>query len=48
MEDAVLREKEREDLLRELTGFRMLRLVWQDLDDREGTGLRLRRALGIR
>lgn len=48
VEDVVLREKAREDLLRELTGFRMLRVVWQDLDDPEETGRRIRTQLGIR
>ncbi|WP_193611474.1 type IV toxin-antitoxin system AbiEi family antitoxin domain-containing protein [Nocardioides lijunqiniae] len=43
--DAVLREKEREDLLRELTGFRMIRITWQDLERPEETAHRLRQAL---
>jgi hypothetical protein len=30
--DVVFAEKQREDLLRELTGFTMIRLVWSDLD----------------
>lgn len=46
IEDAVLREKAREDLLRELTGFRMIRVVWQDLDNLESTGRRIGAQLG--
>ena len=40
--DAVFREKRREDTLRRLTGWRMVRLVWADLDhpDRTATWLR--------
>lgn len=41
--DAVLREKAREDLLRELTGFAMIRLVWADLDKPTETEMRIRR-----
>jgi hypothetical protein len=50
VEDALLREKSREDLLRELTGFRMIRIVWQDLERPEATGRRIREQLarGVR
>jgi hypothetical protein len=44
IEQAVLREKEREDLLRELTGWLMIRLVWADLDRPEATAERILRA----
>lgn len=45
--DAVMREKEREDLVRELTGFRVFRMVWSDLDHgrEQQTAARLKRAL---
>lgn len=43
--DAVVREKKREDLLRELTGWTMLRFVWSDLDRPRATADRVRRAL---
>lgn len=44
--DVVLREKAREDLVRELTGFRMLRFVWSDLDhaNQQRTVARLQQA----
>ncbi|GAC1386634.1 MAG: hypothetical protein NVSMB48_25460 [Marmoricola sp.] len=44
---AVMREKEREDLVRELTGWRMIRLVWADLDEanQPKTAARIQRAL---
>jgi hypothetical protein len=45
IEDAVLREKRREDLLRELTGFLMIRLVWADLYAPEATAHRIRRLM---
>lgn len=43
--DVVMREKSREDKVRELTGFKMIRLVWDDLDPRnaERTAARIRR-----
>lgn len=44
IEEAVLREKAREDLLRELTGWLMIRLVWADLADPVRTANRIRRA----
>lgn len=31
--DAILREKRREDLIREITGWRCIRLIWSDLDN---------------
>ena len=43
--DAVFAEKRREDELREVTGLRMLRAVWSDLDRPELTAERLRRML---
>lgn len=43
--DAVFREKRREDRLRELTGWAMIRFTWQDLHDPAGTATRIRRML---
>lgn len=43
--DAVFREKQREDRIRELTGYRMVRLVWRDLNDPVGTAARFWAAL---
>ena len=43
--DAVFREKRREDLLRRLTGWRMVRLVWADLHSPERTAAWLRSEL---
>jgi hypothetical protein len=40
--DAVFREKRREDLLRRVTGWRMVRLVWADLQHPERTAAWLR------
>jgi hypothetical protein len=45
IEDAVIREKRREDLLRELTGWRFIRLVWADLFRAEQTAQRVLAAL---
>lgn len=45
IEEAVLREKRREDLLRELTGWRFIRLVWADLFHPEATAQRIRQAM---
>lgn len=42
--DAVLREKAREDHVRELTGWRCVRVTWADLSDRPRLEARLRRA----
>lgn len=44
IEEAVLREKAREDHLRELTGWLMIRLVWADLDYPAETAHRILRA----
>jgi hypothetical protein len=43
--DAVFAEKRREDELREITGLRMIRLVWADLDRPAATAERIRRLL---
>ncbi|MCD4525944.1 hypothetical protein [Nocardioides sp. cx-173] len=43
--DVVFAEKQREDELRELTGFRMIRPVWSDLDRPAQTEARVRRLL---
>jgi hypothetical protein len=45
--DAVFREKRREDLLRRLTGWRMVRLVWADLRSPERTAAWLRAQLRV-
>ena len=45
VEEAVLREKRREDLIRELTGYRLIRVDWSDLETPERTAARIRRAL---
>jgi hypothetical protein len=45
--DAAFREKVREDRLRETTGWRMIRFVWADLSDRNGTISRLRSMLHV-
>lgn len=44
--DVVMREKAREDLVRELTGLRMFRMVWSDLDhaNQARTAARIQRA----
>lgn len=44
--DAVLREKSREDMVRELTGWRCIRVTWADLADPEGLAARIRAFLG--
>ena len=44
-EDAVFREKRREDLLRELTGWSMVRVTWADLYQGAATAARVRRLL---
>ncbi|WP_139982662.1 type IV toxin-antitoxin system AbiEi family antitoxin domain-containing protein [Nocardioides litoris] len=43
--DAVAREKRREDLIREVTGWRFVRLTWADLQTPARTAERIRRAL---
>jgi hypothetical protein len=45
IEQMVLREKAREDRLREVTGWRMVRLVWADLSRPEATAARIRRQI---
>lgn len=40
--DVVLREKQREDLVRELTGWRCLRITWADLADPVRLAVRIR------
>ena len=45
--DAIFREKQREDEIRELTGQSMIRLVWSDFDAPDATRARLQRALGL-
>ena len=45
IEQAVMREKKREDLLRELTGWRFIRLVWADLFTPGLTAQRIRNVL---
>ncbi len=42
---AVVREKRREDLLREITGWIMIRLIWADLFRQGATGARIRKQL---
>jgi hypothetical protein len=44
--DAVLREKGREDRIRELTGWRCVRISWADLFHPERTAARIRSMLG--
>lgn len=44
--DAVLREKRREELICELTGWRCLRVVWADLHTPERTAARIRAMFG--
>jgi hypothetical protein len=45
--DVVFEEKRREDLLREVTGWKMGRLVWSDLSTPAVTGARFARLLGL-
>ncbi len=45
LEQTIMREKAREDLLRELTGWFVIRLTWADLEDPARTAGRIRRAL---
>ena len=46
--DAVLREKQREDAVREATGWRCIRTVWADLFRPERTSARIRSAFAAR
>ncbi len=48
IEQAVLREKAREDLIREVTGWTVIRLTWADLDNPQHTAARIRRAMRVR
>ena len=43
--DAVIREKEREDSIREATGWTVIRLTWDDLNHPRRTAERIRRAM---
>lgn len=43
--DAVLREKRREERVREVTGWRCIRLTWADLQDPQRTAARIRAML---
>jgi Transcriptional regulator, AbiEi antitoxin len=43
--DVVFAEKQREDMLRELTGLRMIRLIWSDYERPRVTAARLERML---
>jgi len=45
--DAVFREKNREDLLREITGWLMIRYIWRNLFDPRGTADRTRRMMRL-
>ena len=45
--EVVFAEKQREDLLREITGYRMIRLIWTDYDRPSLTARRLQRVLRI-
>ena len=46
-EDALWREKLREDRLRELTGWGMIRFIWADLGTPRTTAARVRKALRL-
>jgi hypothetical protein len=45
--DVIVREKAREDKLREVTGWSMIRYVWDDQFHRERTAARTRRQMGL-
>ena len=45
--DAVLREKERESRISELTGWRCIRITWADLERPKATGVRILAMLGV-
>ncbi|MGB0099464.1 MAG: type IV toxin-antitoxin system AbiEi family antitoxin domain-containing protein [Nocardioides sp.] len=47
IEQAVMREKRREDTMRELTGYRMIRFIWADAYDEERTAARVAGMLSI-
>jgi hypothetical protein len=46
--DVVVREKIREDQMREATGYGFIRYIWSDLSRQEQTAERTRRALAVR
>ena len=43
--DVVVREKRREELICEITGWRCIRIIWADLMRPEHTAMRIRRLL---
>jgi hypothetical protein len=45
--DAVFREKQREDRLRRVTGWSMVRLTWADLSDPAGTAATIRSMMRV-
>lgn len=45
--DVVIREKRREDRMREITGWSFIRFTWADLHDPDRTVARLRKAMGL-
>ena len=45
--DVVFREKRREDALRDVTGYRMVRVIWDDLGVARRTAARIRARLGL-
>jgi hypothetical protein len=45
--DVVLREKERESMIAEITGWRCIRITWADLADPAATVARIIRLLGV-
>jgi hypothetical protein len=45
--DAVIREKKREDRIRELTGWRVIRITWEDLANPEKLAARIRHAMRL-
>jgi very-short-patch-repair endonuclease len=47
IEQMVIREKQREDMLRELTGWVMIRITWADLAHPEATVARILRAMRL-
>ncbi|WP_157538309.1 MULTISPECIES: type IV toxin-antitoxin system AbiEi family antitoxin domain-containing protein [unclassified Nocardioides] len=47
IEQMVIREKQREDLLRELTGWTVIRITWADLAHPEATVARILRAMKL-
>lgn len=47
IQDAVLREKQRESMISELTGWRCIRITWADLQNPVRTAARIRAILGL-